>query len=399
VAGETTTRGRSVALEHDVRPATGITDLRPTSRGTVAAVLAIVLLAVAVGTGDSTLFLVPVAVGLPVVIAPAVVLARARRAAGTEIHMMLAPPVVPVGAPCHLLVQMSHAGVARLPPFGLDRPSDHWHAGVSSARPSGAAARLRGVVAPGRGHVIRWDRSGSETGASMPLVLSTRRRGVWSVGPLRLWVHDPFALFALTVAVARHVTLVVHPVEVVDVASPLVRPGSSGSRHVGAGSAAIPSDDPGGEWTGLRPYEPGDRLHLLSWQAEARSGALLVHDFRPDSEDVVTIVLDDRAGVHRRQAFESALGSVLGLVIASAERLGADYAVSTFSGRRVRGPTTPDGLVALAAFLAETQPVRSPDPGEAPTAVGATGALVVTTSTAAPTMPVSVDRRSMVIAS
>ena len=26
---------------------------------------------------------------------------------------------------------------------------------------------------------------------------------------------------------------------------------------------------------------------MLSWQAEARSGALLVHDFRPDAEEVL----------------------------------------------------------------------------------------------------------------
>ncbi len=36
-----------------------------------------------------------------------------------------------------------------------------------------------------------------------------------------------------------------------------------------------------------------------------------------------------------------------------------DYDVSTLSGRRVRGSTTPDGLVALLTFLAEIQPTRS----------------------------------------
>ena len=208
------------------------------------------------------------------------------------------------------------------------------------------------------GRLIRWDRIVSDTGASSTVALPTRRRGVFTIGPLRLWVHDPFALFGLTVAVARPVTLVVHPSVVAGMASPAVRPGSSGSRQFSDGSLGARTDDPGGEWTGLRPYAPGDRLHLLSWQAEARFGALLVHDFRPDSEDVVTILFDDRAGVHRRPAFEKALGAVIGLVSA-AEGPATDYDVSTLSGRRVRGSTTPDGLVALLTVLAETQPTRS----------------------------------------
>ncbi len=177
---------------------------------------------------------------------------------------------------------------------------------------------------------------------------------------------------------------------------PAVRPGSSGSAQFGDGPTGVHTDDPGGEWSGLRPYEPGDRLHLLSWQAEARFGALLVHDFRPDSEDVVTIVFDDRAGVHRRHTFENALGAVFGLA-ADAGGRGTDYDVSTLSGRRVRGSTTPDGLVALLTFLAETQPTRSSDHVGAPASPLPTGALAITTPTAVSTLPVSVDRGSVVV--
>ena len=170
----------------------------------------------------------------------------------------------------------------------------------------------------------------------------------------------------------------------------------SGSKQFGDGPAGGHTDDPGGEWSGLRPYEPGDRLHLLSWQAEARFGALLVHDFLPDSEDVVTIVFDDRAGVHRRPAFESALGAVLGLASAAGGR-STDYDVSTLSGRRVRGSTTPDGLVALLTFLAETQPTRSSNHAAASASPPPSGALVITTATAAPTLSLSLDHDSLVV--
>ncbi len=275
-----------------------------------------ILLAVALSTGDSTLLLVLAALALPLVISPVVVLARASRAAGVEIHMMVTPPLVPVGAPCALLVQLSHSGAADLPPLGLDRPSDHWNAGASTTRPSTRPVPPRVALAADVARLIRWDRIDSDTSASSTVALPTGRRGVFTIGPLRLWVHDPFAFCGLVVATARPVTLVVHPALVADTAPPAVRPGWSGATQFRDGPAGTHTDDPGGEWSGLRPYEPGDRLHLLSWQAEARSGDLLVHDFRPDSEELVTIVFDDRAGVHRRHAFEEALGAVLGLATA-----------------------------------------------------------------------------------
>ena len=396
MARVTTIRGRSAPPAHDARRGVRMTRLRPTWRGVSVAAVAITLAAVAVATEDSTLLLVLVVVASPLVVAPFVVLQRAHRAAGADVHMMIAPPLVPVGSPCELLVQLTHSGGSHLPAVSLERPSDHWSVAVPGARPSTGTASLPLTLAPEIGRLIRWDQLGPDASSSSTLALPTRRRGVFTIGPLRLWVHDPFALFGLTVAVARAVTLVVHPSATVGLASPAVRPGTRGSTQFSDGPAAIHTDDPGGEWSGLRPYEPGDRLHLLSWQAEARSGALLVHDFRPDSEDVVTIVFDDRAGVHRRQAFENALDAIFGLA-SPAKGHATDYDVSTLSGRRVRGSTTPDGLVALLTFLAETQPTRAGQHLGLSTSTLSDGALLITTPTAVPTLPRSLDRASIVV--
>lgn len=395
MARETITRGRS-ALPEQAGPGAWITRLRPTQRGMSVVVVAIILLAIAVSTGDSTLLLVLVVVALPLAIAPVVVLARAHRAAGIEIHIMVTPPLVAVGAPCSLLVQLSHSGGHDLPPLNLDRPLDHWSVEGPGARQRTTPARRGVAVATDVGRLVRWDRMGSDAIGSSNLALPTRRRGVFKVGPLRLWVHDPFGLFALTVALARPVTVVVHPPAVASMTLQAARPGSSGSTQFDDGPVGVHTDDPGGEWSGLRPYERGDRLHLLSWQAEARFGALLVHDFRPDSEDAVTIVFDDRAGVHRRHSFEKALGAVFGLASAT-EGSGTDYDVSTLSGRRVCGSTTPDGLVALLTFLAETQPTRSSEPAGASSSDLPTGALLVTTPTAVATLPSTVDHGSVVV--
>ena len=254
VARETTIRGRSALPGHEVRRGVGITRLRPTWRGVAVAVVAVALAVVAIAADDSTLLLILVVVAFPLVIAPFVVLQHAHRAAGAQIHMMIAPPLVPVGAPCELLVQLTHSGGSNLPAVSLERPSDRSRLAVPGAQPSTGLTSLPVTLAPEIGRLIRWDQLRPDESASSTLTLPTRRRGVFTIGPLRLWVHDPFALIGLTVAVARPVTLVVHPSATVGLASPAVRPGTSGSTQFSDGPAAIHTDDPGGEWSGLRPY-------------------------------------------------------------------------------------------------------------------------------------------------
>lgn len=394
MARGSTTRGRSAPRQHHGSAAAR---LRPTVRGVCVAGVATALVVAGLATGDSALLLVLLIVALPLIAAPVVVLSRAHRAAGVEIHVMVAPPLVPLGVPCDLLMQITPSGGAGAPPLSLDRPSSRWSVGVPRRPLSMAGARPSLVVAPDVGRLIRWDRIRTPESASSTLSLPTRRRGVFTIGPLRLWAYDAFGLFGLTVATTRPVTFVVHPPAVNETALTAGPPGWSGSTQFSDGLVGAHTDDPGGEWSGLRPYEPGDRLHLLSWQAEARSGSLLVHDFRPDSGDVITILLDDRAGVHRRSAFEKALGVLYGLASA-AEGRATDYDVSTFTGRQVRGSTTPDGLAGLLLFLAETQP-RRPASNTAPSAVPAPpgDALVITTPTASPSLPASFARRSVLV--
>jgi uncharacterized protein (DUF58 family) len=351
-------------------------------------------------TGDSTLLLVAVAVALPLAAAPVIVARRAQRADGIELQTIVSPPVVPIGTPCNLMVRLTNEGRVALPPMSLERPSEHWRVGfgrghLAPMEPVPGRFADSDAVAVGVGRLIRWDQIGSEDGSST-LPLPTRRRGVFTFGPLLMWVHDPFGLFGRAVSQALPVTLIVHPQAVVPSPQLTARDGVSGSTQTSNGAPAGHSDDPGGEWSGLRPYEPGDRLNLLSWQAEARSGALLVHDFRPDSEEVMSLVLDDRAGVHRREAFERCLGMIYGLALES-EGQTMEYEVSTLSGRRLRGSTTPDGLADLAVFLAETQPIHTRVDGILPLVASRVGTLLVTTPTAMATLPPSFPPDAVVV--
>ena len=87
---------------------------------------------------------------------------------------------------------------------------------------------------------------------------------------------------------------------------------------------------------------------------------------------------------------------IYGLAL-EAEGQTTDYEVSTLSGRRLRGSTTPDGLVDLATFLAETQPIRTGAAGHAPLIAPQGRTLLVTTPTAMPTLPPSVPHDAVVV--
>jgi uncharacterized protein (DUF58 family) len=332
------------------------------------------------------LFPFVVVLGLPLVVAPVLLLGRGRRGRAARIQMMLTPPLVPVGAPCELNLHLTNTGDAALPPVSLDQPSEHWRSVAMTHRPVRETPRGPSPLATDAGRLVRWDRVGAHGSASSVLTLPTARRGVFTIGPLRLWVHDPFGLLGLIVATAAPVTLVVHPPAAATAIDSSARRGSGGPAPAGDRPPSAHSDDPAGEWSGLRPYQPGDRLHLLSWQAEARHGALLVHDFRPESGDLVSVALDDRAGVHRRRAFEEALSVLYRLVLDAAPRA-PHFEVVTLSGRRVSGASTPEGMVELQTFLAGSLPRRDkagPDPWRfAPPGTS----VVVTTRTALPTLP------------
>ena len=83
----------------------------------------------------------------------------------------------------------------------------------------------------------------------------------------------------------------------------------------------------------------------------------MVHEFRPDGAAPIRIVLDDRAGVHRKAAFEQSLS----ILYALADREGAasrDVEIRTLTGGLLRVPPTPEGMVELLTFLAGARPSR-----------------------------------------
>ena len=382
VAGERPARDRPAIIRRSAPDRRlSLTTVRPTARGAVVLIVAVAVGLVEAFTTRPGLLPFVVLLGLPLVAAPILVWARGRRATAVQVRTVVVPPLVAVGGHCELRIHFANEGENASPPLGLERPAEHSR---PSPRPALEPTRLGGLLAASSSRLIRWQPLGAAQAGSTVGTLPTGRRGVFTIGPLALWVHDPFGLSARRVAVAPAVTLVVHPVRALSTPSlplpgdpgPLApsRDGTHEVRH---------DDDPGGELSGLRPYALGDRLHLLSWPVEARHGLLMVHEFRPDGAAPIRIVLDDRAGVHRKAAFEQALS----ILYALADREGAasrDVEIRTLTGGLLRVPPTPEGMVELLTFLAGARPSRR-RVASLPTRGGSS--TVVTTSTARDSLP------------
>jgi uncharacterized protein (DUF58 family) len=207
-----------------------------------------------------------------------------------------------------------------------------------------------------------------------------RRRGRFDVGSLRLWVPDHFGFWAVHVATLPAVTVVVHPAAV---DTPL-QVGGSDSPWLGSLHADPRHRRDDGELVGLRPYVPGDRLHLVHWPTLRRGDGPYVKEFASEPHGGVRIVVDDRAGSHRRQPFEVMLGLTVSLLSQASAR-GLDVELTTLSGEVRVIPPDAAGTALAMSMLATLRPrapvMRRMEPASC---------TVVTTAEAASTLPRSV---------
>lgn len=160
--------------------------------------------------------------------------------------------------------------------------------------------------------------------------LPTRRRGIYSVGPLTLAQTDPFGLIARRRSFGDSATLWVHP------RSHPVPPNRAGATLEVDG----PMDDRAPEGTiafqGLRPYVMGDDLRMVHWRTTARTGTLMVRKHVDTNRPQVVILLDDRRASYSEEGwFEEAVETAASLMEA-ALRTGApvrlDYVSGTVTG-------------------------------------------------------------------
>jgi uncharacterized protein (DUF58 family) len=99
----------------------------------------------------------------------------------------------------------------------------------------------------------------------------------------------------------------------------------------------------------------GDRLSMLHWPAKARYGAWFVRQFGGEGAAAVPLVIDDRAGVHRRADFERLVSAML-WALDEAMDGGHPVLFLTLSGRSLSLEPSERGRAEAWLILAELQP-------------------------------------------
>lgn len=396
--------------------------LRPTPRALGLTIGFLVLTALGLASSGTGVVVLAGSLGVVLVLAPLVAWHRAHRVSGAlRLAAHAEPSLVPVGGRCVLLLTARNASATTMPPVSIEPSAGRWQHTVGRAPSAvrnerdagrGVEERVGPIRSPGSLPGARWlapPQAALEPAPSLPSAdaveteapVPTERRGLIELPPLGAWVHDPLGLFGVLVGVAPAVRVAVHPVpERRHAGNPAlagVVPADGGPVLAGAATGSG-SGGGTGELADLRPYVPGDRLHLVHWPAFARHEMLVVRQFQPEVAATARLVLDDRAGVHRRADFEAAVSATLALADAALDR-GAMVELGTLSGRQAIFAPTLDGRSSLRATLADVWPVIAPaDPsrhGDEPYPVGAT---VVSTPTGAPTLPSGRWRPTIVVA-
>ena len=140
-----------------------------------------------------------------------------------------------------------------------------------------------------------------------------RRRGRYTIGPVRIRLRDPFGLAERSRRYRATDDLVVFPP-----VEPLASGGTRGIRHGADTSASQRAFHSGDEFHTMRNYVVGDDLRYVHWPSTAHRGVLMVRQHELPWQARAVVYLDNRASVHAgagdRSTFErgvSAAASVL----------------------------------------------------------------------------------------
>lgn len=164
-------------------------------------------------------------------------------------------------------------------------------------------------------------------GAQADIVIPTRRRGAWVLGPWRVERVDPWGLFRRQVAVIGSIEVLVTP-KVRPV--PLAVLPMTLTEHSGADEAGTTT------FSSLREYVVGDELRHIHWRSSAKAGTLMTRQYVDITRPRITIVLiDDRGAYRDEDEFEDAVDRAASLA-AVASTSGLDIDVALASGERVR---------------------------------------------------------------
>lgn len=144
--------------------------------------------------------------------------------------------------------------------------------------------------------------------ATLELVRTATRRGVFESGPVRWSSGAPFGLVRTRrdLDVASPLGVVPHWVELPTF--PILEPSSSPSDVVHERARAGAGD----EYLGVREYRPGDSLRLVHWRSTARTQTLIVREYERETALPIALLLSGRDfGTAPDSAYEALVAAMV----------------------------------------------------------------------------------------
>ena len=129
-----------------------------------------------------------------------------------------------------------------------------------------------------------------------------QQRGVFSLGPWALRMRDPLGLYEVTLHFPQSRSLLVYPRVMQLPEFPLPQGRTSGHE-----APVRPVPFQGDQVGTVRPWQPGDSLHLIHWKQTAHTGQLMVKQLDQEPAGDVWIMLDLDAQGHVGEGQESTL--------------------------------------------------------------------------------------------
>lgn len=187
--------------------------------------------------------------------------------------------------------------------------------------------------------------------------ITPARRGRYRIGPLTVWLADPFGLCELPRSFAAVDDLVVTPAVW---PLPAVR---LGGEWTGGGDASARTVASAGEDdAAIREYRQGDDLRKVHWRSTAHRGEMMVRREEQPWQSRAAILLDSRGRAHRgsgpSSSFEWAVSAAASIGVELA-RAGYSVRLVPDSGEDVPAGTASAVQTVLLDRLAEITPSTS----------------------------------------
>lgn len=149
-------------------------------------------------------------------------------------------------------------------------------------------------------HIDRAVAAGSRSGYTWETEGVCTHRGVFTLGPWSVTCGDPFGLFEVQITFPEMRTLLVYPRVMRLPEIDLPRGGAGGASRqtrVANATTVLASH--------VRPYVPGESLHLIHWRKSAQLGHFMVKQFDLEPAGDLWILLDLDAAVQAGEGAES----------------------------------------------------------------------------------------------